>query len=427
MVDHQTTQLANGLRIVTVEQPHLHSANVTWLVRCGSRHESLHQWGLTHLVEHMLFRGSRRFPSGRDLARAFERCGGHLEAATWRDHTCLSTSLHPSRLQSVLEAAGDMVIDPQFEGLDLERGIVAEELQSDLDETGADVDLSNVSRAQVWRDHAMGRRITGCMESLQAFKLDDVRRHHADHYVGHNAVLCVAGPVVARQVEEMAAAAFANLPAGKRRNDGDVACFAARQRLFCRDREGSQLAIQLTFEALPDTHPDFAALSLLAGILDDGIGSRLQQALCERRGLVYELTTGLDCYTDCGLYDIEMKVAPRRAAVALAATLEAVETLCAQGVTQEELELTLERVLHEKEFRIDSTEDLSQDYGLHALFERPQSLKAEVERLCAVSTDDIARVARTMFLNGRMHTTLLGPLKRANMPRIEKLVDGFAR
>lgn len=425
MIAHQSTQLENGLRVVTVEQPHLHSANVALLVRCGSRHEAPSQWGLSHLVEHMLFRGSRRFPNGRALAHAVERCGGELEASTWRDHTCLSTPLHPSRLEPVLQVLGSMVTEPEFAGLDVERTIVEEELQGDLDESGADTDLNNVSRATIWRDHPMGRRITGSLETLHAFGDDDVRAHHGNHYVGHNAVLCVAGRVNAAEVHALAAEAFGSMPAGARVHDGTPARFAPGSRLFCRQREGSQLAVQLTFEALPDAHADFAALTLLTGILDDGMGSRLQQALCERDGLVYELNTGLDCYADCGLYDIEMKVAPRRAATAVAATLDVVEALCSRGIGDEELEMARERCLHALEFRIDSTEDVSQDYGVHTLFDRAPSIAAQVRLLQAVEACDVMRVAREMFLRGRMHATLLGPLQRANMGRIEKLIDAF--
>ena len=425
MLAHSSTRLSNGLEVVTVEQPHLHSASVSLFVKCGSRHEASRQWGLSHLVEHMLFRGSQRFPTSRSLAQAFERSGGTLQASTWRDHTSLTTSVHPSRLRTVLTALNDMVQSPCFEGLDVERDIVEEELQGDLDEDGQDTDLSNASRATIWRDHPMGRRVTGSLETLRSFSLDDVRQHHGEHYVGANTVLCVAGRIDGREVLDMAAETFAGLPAGSRADDGIAARFAPGSRINTRRREGSQLAIQLTFEALPDVHADFPAQTLLASILDEGMGSRLQQLVCER-GLVYELTTGLDCYADCGLYDIEMKVAPRRAASAIAATLEVLEVLCAQGISDEELEVARERSLHELEFRIDSTEELCVQYGMNSLLGELQSVEREAARIAEVRPADLLRVAREMFGRGRVHTTLMGPVERANMRRIEKLIEGFS-
>ncbi|HET6344672.1 MAG TPA: pitrilysin family protein [Myxococcota bacterium] len=412
--------------MVTVEQPHLHSATASLSVRCGSRHEADTQWGLSHLLEHMLFRGSKKFPSARALAEVFERSGGSLQASTWRDHTNLSVTMHPSHLRAVLDALADLVVSPRFEGLEVERNIVEEELQGDLDEAGQDTDLNNVSRASVWRGHPMGRRITGSLESLRAFKLTDVRRHHANHYVGRNAVLCVAGRVDGLQVEDLASRVFAPLPAGRRVNDGEAARFAPGSHLHVRPREGSQVAIQLTFEALPDVHPDFPALNLLSNVLDDGMTSRLQHALCEQRGLVYELSTGLDCYADCGLYDIEMKVAPRRAATAIAATFDALQGLCVGGVTAAELEMARERSLHALEFRIDSPEELAQEYAASTLFTGTRPLQEEAARLQSVTAQDLDRVAKKLFQSGRVHATLLGPVERANMRRIEKLLDAFA-
>lgn len=422
----QTTQLANGLRVVTVEQPHLHSAAVSLMVRCGSRHERDEQWGLTHLVEHMLFRGSRRYPNARQLAHTFERAGGCLEASTWRDHTHLSTTLHPSNLDDVLGALGDMVVAPQFEGLAVERAVVEEELQGDLDEAGEDTDLSNVSRAAIWRGHPMGRRITGSLDTLRAFNDDHVRHHHASHYVGRNAVLCVAGKVHHAQVVDLANRTFGDLPAGTPVQDGAAARFSPHSRLVTRERPGSQVGIQLTFEALPDGHPDFAALSLLSNILDDGMSSRLQHTLCEQRGLVYEVTSGLDCYADCGLYDIEMQVAPRRAATALAATFEVLKEVCEQGVTDEELDLARQRSVHALEFRNDAPNELSEAFASSALFNQSRTDASEIDRMRQVVPADVTRVARDVFQGGHVHATLMGPLHRANMKRVEKLIEAFA-
>lgn len=425
MVRVTDTKLDNGLEVVAVEQPHLHSACVSLFVNCGSRHERLFEWGLSHLVEHMLFRGSERFPDAGKLARAFERHGGPLQASTWRDHTRLSASIHPARLGDALTALGDMVEKPLFGELEVERRIVEEELLQDVDEDGRDNDINNVSRASIWQGHPMGRRIAGSFESVRAFDVDDVRRHHREHYVGNNAVLCVAGRVDPDEATDLAAEAFGELPAGRRVSNGDVARFSADGPVTVHRRRGTQLAVQLTFGALPDGHPDFAALNLLCRILDDGHSSRLHQALCEKRGLVYELSTGLDCYADCGLYDIEMLVAPRRAPLAIAVTLEAIVELCHRGISDEEVELVRERSINEIEFSIDSCEDLSALHGGQALLGRTEPLASQISRLEAVTRSDLERVARSVFMNGRAHTTLMGPVDRTNVKRIERLLRDF--
>jgi predicted Zn-dependent peptidase len=422
MIGVSESRLANGLRLVTIEQPHLHSACVSLTVRCGSRHEELSQWGLSHLVEHMLFRGSARFPDTRQLARAFERYGGTVQAATWRDHTQLWTPIHPSRLLDAVAVLGDMTAHPRFSGLELERQIVEEELQEDLDEEGCDTDINNMSRASIWHNHPMGRRIAGSFESLHSFGVEQVREHHARHYVAGNAVLCIAGRVRAEDVERLAAISFADMPAGGPAGDGAAAHFAPGEPLCLRQRDGTQLDVQITFEALPDRHQDFAALELMTRVLDDGASSRLQQAICEREGLVYELSTGLDCYSDCGLYDVQMKVAPRRAASAIAAALDALADLCTNGVTEEEFEVVRERIRTEIEFSIDSSEDLANHYGAAALFGPLPTIERRLDDLAALRPENVLQVARRTFLGGRLHATLMGPVERAAMKRIEKLL-----
>jgi predicted Zn-dependent peptidase len=417
--------LDNGLELVAVEQPHLHSAEVSLSVRVGSRHESEVEWGLSHLVEHMLFRGSARFPDTRRLARAFERSGGTLYAATWRDHTNLSLSIHPSKIEPALEALGDMLQHPRFDGLEVERAIVEDELQGELDEHGADTDICNVSRASIWHGHPMGRRIAGSYESVASFEIEDVVAHHARHYVGANTILTVAGRIDADRVAQVAERALGGLPAGERTLDGEAATFSPSTEIDARGAAGAHLQVQLTWEALPAGHRDFLTQTVVTRLLDDGVGSRLQEAVCDRRGLVYGLTTGLDCYADCGLYDIELQVSPRRAATAVATTLETVHELLTDGVGEEELSILRERMLHEIEFSIDSTDDLAEHYGVGALLGDVQSLDEQAKQLREVTSEDVVRTARRMFLAQRVHATLLGPVDKANMKRITALLEGF--
>ncbi|HSI06564.1 MAG TPA: insulinase family protein, partial [Myxococcota bacterium] len=214
--------------------------------------------------------------------------------------------------------------------------------------------------------------------------------------------------------------------------DGEAALFTDRDRLITRSVSSSQLSVQLTFEAMPDVHDDFMAMQFLTRILDDGMGSRLQQAVCERRGLVYEMTTGLDCYADCGLYDIELKVAPRRAASAVAATLDVLEKLVTDGVSDNEIDDVRERSLHELEYRIDSTTELANYFGAATLFGSARTdaldlemLENEARRMREVSAESVSRVARELFAKKRLVTTIIGPIERANMKKIGHLVGGF--
>jgi predicted Zn-dependent peptidase len=418
MPKQQTIVLPNGLRVVLLPLPKLHSTSLMYAVRCGSRHEAPNQWGLSHFLEHMMFRGSRRHPSIGALMRVFEGAGGSLDAGTWRDHTHYSISVHPTALQQTIQTLGDMFTAPRFAELPIERAIVIEEIQGDLDELGKDSDLTNLSRACLWGSQALGRRVTGSIDQVRQFKRADLQSHHRRFYGGRNSVLCIAGSFDPAQAAAWAQKSFAELPAGEPAQDGPRPCLQSDCR-FCRqDYDASQLALQLSYPALPDTHPDFWAQRLLSNVLDDGMASRLPHVLSDRLGLVYDLSSGLDCYADVGAYDIEMQLAPEQAQAALQAVEHTLGELCRLGVGVEEFEHARTRWLHELDFRQDDGAGMAEQAALQALFatDAPLSsapLQEEAARLARLVPADLLRVARRLFEGTQPHLTALGPLQRA--------------
>jgi predicted Zn-dependent peptidase len=420
MTQHSTV-LDNGLRLHILAAPQLHSVNVSFAVRCGSRHESPQQWGLAHFLEHMLFRGSKQFASSAILAEIFERGGGTLDASTWRDHTLFSVTVHPAHLRATLRALADMLIAPRFDDLCIERNIVEEELRAELNESDGDVDAANISRACVWGGHPMGRRITGSLQTLQMFSRTSLRQLHKKFYTAHNSVLAVAGAVCPREVAAMVRNFFGPMPAGAPVADGRAPSFTASCGACCHTYDSSQVGLLLTYAALPDSHPDFFAQSLLACILDDGMASRLPQALCDRRGLVYELSTGLDCYADAGLYDVEVQVAPHNVAAVLQVIRQSLHAIATEPVTAAELHRAVSRHLHDLDFRQDSTEELGQALAVRSLFGRLLRCSQEAAQLRKLTPQDLLRVAHGLFEGTPPHLTVLGPLRRA---QLDALVAG---
>ena len=265
----------------------------------------------------------------------------------------------------------------------------------------------------------MGRRITGSIESVRHLRVGDLQAYHNKHYTGHNMALCVAGPVPPAQVMALVQKYFEALPAGTHGAAGTPARFAPREPMRLQPREGSQVAMQLSFAALPDTHRDFAAMSLLSSILDDGMTTRLPKSLCDRHGLVYELQSGLDCYADCGVYDVDMQTEPKRCAFAIDMVRSVLSGLCEQGVTEQELSVAKMRHLREMEFSCDSTDEIAQRFAIHALFGRALSMHDEMAALQAVRLEDVQRVANILFMNQPAHATLIGPVEKADLQAIE--------
>src|SRR6185437_9134781 len=193
MLEHHDVLLPNGLKLVLVPQPNVHRAVASLYLRAGSRFETPENNGISHFLEHMVFRGTTSLPSAHDQALAFERLGGTLYAATHVDHGVMTVSVPPTNLERVLALLGEVTVAPRFSDIEVERGIVREEILEDLDDDGRDVDADNITRALLYADHPLGYTITGSLATLGRFDERMIRAHHARHYTAENAVLCVAG------------------------------------------------------------------------------------------------------------------------------------------------------------------------------------------------------------------------------------------
>ncbi len=185
-------RLENGLPVIFAPLPHLHTVQVVFSVRAGSRFESPRDSGLSHVVEHMLFRGSEARPSSAALNLAVEEIGGTLEAATHVDFTELSLSLPASQLEEGLVRLAEIVAAPVFADFEVEKKILREELLDDLDDEGRDVDVDNFARRRLFGSHPLGQSITGPIDNVMGFSVDDLRRHHQAHYTAKNSALAIA-------------------------------------------------------------------------------------------------------------------------------------------------------------------------------------------------------------------------------------------
>ncbi|MFW6085971.1 MAG: M16 family metallopeptidase [Myxococcota bacterium] len=191
---HRVT-LDNGLRVVVSPLGHLHTVSVGLFVAAGSRHEDDRTNGLSHMLEHMLFRGTANHPSAYALNLAIERLGGTLYGATHADFTTYQVDVPPANVEPVLRLFVEILTAPLFRDLDVEKRVLREEILEDLDEDGNDVDADNVVRQLLFSPHPLGFKITGSLDNVQGFTPQDLRAHLQRLYGARNMVLCVAGAV----------------------------------------------------------------------------------------------------------------------------------------------------------------------------------------------------------------------------------------
>jgi len=187
------TTLPNGLQVITVELPHLHSADVAVYLKVGGRNDPAGRTGLSHFLEHMLFRGTADYASSLEIEAAFESLGGGINAATDADSTCYYGRIHPRFAAQGLEILASMLLRPRLEGIELERRIIGEEALEDISQDGDEISPDVVVGRMLWPDHPLGESTVGSLEDIARITEQDLRQHLATWYRPNNAVVVAAG------------------------------------------------------------------------------------------------------------------------------------------------------------------------------------------------------------------------------------------
>ena len=249
---HHERLLDNGLRVLVVPTRASHRAVVTMLLRVGSRYETVDNNGLSHFLEHMLYRGSPSYRTAHEQALAFEELGASLYAATQADYGSMSLTLPPESLERATAIFAEVVTRPRFSAIEIERGIVREEILEDLDDEGRQIDADNLVRELVYGTHPLGFTITGSLDQLARFDRTMLRKHHARHYTAANAVLCFSGAVKPETCFRLATKHFRDLQSGKRIEAGRPSFTQQKPRLLHIPNISSQTTLRLAFRAIAD-------------------------------------------------------------------------------------------------------------------------------------------------------------------------------
>ncbi len=420
-------QLDNGLTVLLCPRPHLAQAYAALYFGVGSRHESKRDNGITHVLEHMVFRGSESYPDATALNAAAEGFGGYLEGATYRDHLLFATSCHPSALDEAIGILGELVQTPRYRGMDIEKEILREELLETMDRDGRMVDMDNIAHTTIFGRHSLGWPIEGTLATIERLTREELEAHRRRYLVGGNAVLSLAGPLDVREASATARAAFGALGGGVQPVSAAPPPPKDEPTLRYVRNSSSQVDLRLSFRAVSVGDPYYPALVLLARLLADGLASRMHAELVDRRGLAYALHAGLTTYEDCGLFEFEVAVAPDKAAEAILALLGFADGASRFRFTPEERARTLRRFRYSMEFMEDDAADLASWYGRAALFGVEDEVAALEARIATLDLAAIHAAARHFFCRRGLVLTAVGELARGEWKRVQKLVADWQR
>jgi predicted Zn-dependent peptidase len=419
-------RLANGLRVITVPQPHLHTATITVFVKVGCRHETAKQNGLSHLLEHMVFRGSAEHPTAYALNVAIEELGGTLHGATHADSTVFEVTLPPQNVRRGIEILAGLFRAPTFADLDVEKRIVREEILEYLDESGREVDPDNLSRQLMFGSHPLGMTITGSLKNLARFSERDLAAHKREYYVASNMALCIAGAVDVAAALRAARSSFGELATGQPSRALCAPAARGKPRFVHVESQGSQSDVRLCFSTFGASDPRYLALELLVRVIDDGMSTRLHRRICEELGLAYEVFATLEPYEEAGVLDVGAAVEHAKVPVFIESALELLNGLAERNVTQAELSKAKHRYAWQLEAILDDAQAMCSHYGQRALIGQDghlQALRAQIDRIDARA---LREVAREVFCRERLHVVTVGTLSAHTRERVRQ-VTGVLR
>ena len=419
---HRST-LRNGLPVLIVPLPHLHTATISYLVRAGSMYETPQTNGLGHLTEHMVFRGTKDLPSTYKLNDAIERLGGTLNGATQADLTEYELTLPPENVAKGIALVSSVVREPILEGLEIEQRIIREEILEDLDENGVQTDIDNVSRELLFTEHPLGFPITGSIDTVESFCRADVENHIASHYTATNSVLVVAGAFDPKSIETQIIHSFSEMKEGKKVHAPRFLHSATPKRRVHVNDTDSQTEVRLSFHCAGAQSADLPALRLVDRILDDGLSSRLHQKICDELALAYDVFCGLDIYEDRGVLEIGSAVEHDKTEALLSACLDLIDDISRSPVGDDELEKAKVRYLWDLRSSIDSPDAIASYYGTSALFDLDRSLEQAASEVEAVTPEDILRVCSDTLGRGNAFVTTIGVQSEKNLESLQRLLQ----
>lgn len=417
--------LPAGLRLVVAPLPHLHRAHLALHVRVGARFETAATSGLSHFLEHMLYRGTDRLKNAHEVNRAFERLGSYLYGATHADFGVFSVTVPPECLPEATALLGHVLQSPGFFDIGIEKGIVCEEILEDLDDDGRQVDADNLSRALIYGAHPLGFTITGSEKTVKSFDVPRLREHHVRHYNAANAVLSFTGAVDAVLARALAEEHFGSLPKGER-VPFEAPPPQKKARLKVIENASSQTELRVCFRAPGRNDPMRPALELLMRIIDDGMSTRLYHRICDSQGLCYDVSAGYDGYEDDGVVDFAAGVVHERTSRVTKEILDLMAELGRDGPTQEELDKAKQRHGWNMRSLLDAAEDLADLTALTVLSSgKAESPESRAQAMSAITRDQVVEAARMLADPKRLSVVAVGLLERDEEKRLEDVVKSF--
>jgi len=413
--------LDNGVRLVISRMQEMRSVSIGIWVGIGGRYENDQESGISHFLEHMLFKGTKT-KTAAEISQLIEGVGGSMNAFTTEECTCFYVKVMGKHFRQALSVMADMFRSPAFHSKDVERerGVILDELRM-----GADVPsqyVYDLLRKLMWPKHPLGRMLIGTQETISRLKRNNLLEFKDKNYTARNIVISVAGHINEKDVESEVRRKFSFLKPAELPKHSHAMHHQSEPSFDFVKRKTEQTHFCLGIRAYPRNHPRRFALRILNAILGENMSSRLFQEVREKLGLSYDISSSVDRFSDTGLVLISGGTEDSKIAKVIEATLKELKKLKKKTVAQSELRLAKEYCLGQAALSLEKTSNQMIYLGESELLSNKMMNVEEIFRhLKSVTAADIQLAARELFMNSGLNLAIIGQGKHAS--RIQRTLN----
>lgn len=408
---YQKSILPNGLTIVTETIPYVKSVSLGAWIKAGSRFETLENQGISHFMEHMMFKGTAK-RSAKEIAETIDSVGGQINAFTAKEHTCYYLKMLDSHLELAVDVLSDMLLRADFADGDIakEREVVKEEIH--MYEDTPDELVHDLHMERVWPAHTLGRKILGTLQTVDAFDQHKLRSYYDAHYRPDNIVIAAAGNLTHAALREMLERMLC-FPACSTAAVEQALPPKFQPGTSFHDKAIEQTHICLSTPGLAQAAPEMYTLHILNNLLGGGISSRLFQTIREEMGLAYSVYSYQANYSDAGLFGIYAGTRPENGPEVLRIVRATLDELRKTGISADELAKAKEQLKGNLLLGLESSSSRMSRLGkLEIILGKYVTLEEVVRKIDAVSRDNLQQMIDGLFREGEVCLTVLGPQRK---------------
>lgn len=410
-MNFKKTTLPNGLRIITIPTKGNPAATVMVMAEVGSKYETKAENGLSHFIEHMCFKGTKKRPSSSIVNKELDAMGAMSNAMTGEEYTGYYAKAEKKHWKKILDVLSDIYLHPSFPEKDLEkeRGVIIQEISMYEDQPQDKVSV--LFQGLLYGDTPVGRFIAGTKESVSNLKHKNFVDYHSKHYVADSTIVVVSGDVSEREVMSEANKLFKDIQKKKKPGKLKVVDKQAKPEMLIHHKKTDQTHMILGFRTFKAKDKRNAILEVLAGILGKGMSSRLWHKMREELGACYYVYAGVNDFTDHGYLYIATGIESNRAVEITKVLVSECKRLTEELVDPAELQKIKDYLVGHMYLRLETTNALAMFYASQEILKGKMDLPSKMEQeIRQVTAKDVIRVAKEIFKNEKLNLAIVGDI-----------------